>query len=94
MNNHNSASLTDRLEFVITQIGAEFAATGQPMHVALQGVIDKALDEWSTDPADREQLASLVATRITVPEKTDYVPVINLDHHTEPLEQTDWPQSW
>ena len=86
--------IAERLECAVTQIGAEFAATGLPMHVALQGVIDEALADWSADASDYEELKALMATRITVPKKTDYVPVIDLDGHTEPLEYTDWPQSW
>ena len=86
--------IAERLECAVTQIGAEFAACGLPMHVGLQPCIDRALADWSTDADDHERLKVLMATRITVPKKTNYVPVLNLDRHTEPLEYTDWPQSW
>ena len=86
--------ITERLECAVTQIGKRFTATGLPMHVGLQPCIDQALADWSTDADDYEHLQALIATRITVPKKTDYVPVIDLDRHTEPLEYTDWPQSW
>ena len=86
--------IAERLECAVTQIGAEFAACGLPMHVGLQPCIDRALTDWSVDAEEHEELQALIATRITVPKKTDYVPVIDLDRHTEPLEYTDWPQSW
>ena len=86
--------IAERVECAVSQIGAEFAACGLPMHVGLQPCIDQALADWSTDAEDHAELKALMATRITVPKKTNYVPVINLDRHTEPLEYTDWPQSW
>lgn len=86
--------IAERLECAVAQIGRRFAATGLPMHIGLQGCIDQALADWSIDTDDHEELKALVAVRITVPKKTNYVPVINLDRHTEPLERTDWPQSW
>ena len=87
--------VAERLECAVAQIGKRFAATVLPMHVALQGVIDEALADWSTDASGYEELESLVATRITVPKKTDYVPVINLPDEHEPVgEPPFWPLTW
>ena len=87
--------IAERLECAVSQIGAEFAACGLPMHVGLQPCIDRALADWSTDTSDHEELKALLATRITVPEKTDYVPVIKLPDEHEPVcEPPFWPQSW
>ena len=87
--------ISDRVEFAMTQIGGRLSYGSQPMHVMLQGFIDEALDDWSTDADDREDLKALIARRITVPTKYTGPLVVRLPEHHEPVAPPpDWPQTW
>lgn len=95
MDNTSFIPITERLEMLIIQIGNRLSADGRPMHQVLQRIIDDALNDWSDGPEDRSKLELLVATRITVPGPTTYVPVIRLEDMDEPVEPPpDWPQTW
>lgn len=78
----------------MVQIGERLSGAGQPMHVILQGIIDEALADWSTDADDREQLKALIAQRITVPKKRTTPLVVRLPEHSVPVAPTDWPMTW
>jgi len=87
---HNAA-IGERLELAITQIGEALSAATQPMHACLQGIIDVAVDDWSTGPQDREALRNLIGGRITVPKRTAHTPVLRLPKVDRPLEMRhDW----